>query len=170
MVSGITCATDDSTKLTYGGDVWSNRLLGTTRRLKPNGEPQMCDFTNANILLVPTKVVDKIGIFFDGFHHGKADYDYSNTARQAGIPVVLTANFCGRCDWDHIDERGVARKVSAMSLKERKEYFSSPIHSIKDYLLLVKRTTPMRYPMALFGRMLNLYFPKFYYRLSLKRF
>ena len=170
IVSGITCATDDSTKLTYGGDVWSNRLLGTTRRLKPNGEPQMCDFTNANILLVPTKVVDKIGIFIDEFQHGKADYDYSNTARKAGIPVVLTAKFCGRCDRDHIDERGIARKVSAMSLKERKEYFSSPIYSIKDYLLLVKRTAPMRYPMVLFGRMLNLYFPKLYYRLSLKRF
>ena len=170
IVSGITCATDDSTKLTYGGDVWSNRLLGTTRRLKPNGEPQICDFTNANILLVPTKVVDKIGIFIDEFQHGKADYDYSNTARKAGIPVVLTAKFCGRCDRDHIDERGIARKVSAMSLKERKEYFSSPIYSIKDYLLLVKRTAPMRYPMVLFGRMLNLYFPKLYYGLSLKRF
>ena len=170
IVSGITCATDDTSKLTYGGDVWVNRFLGTTRRLTPNGKPQMCDFTNANILLVPTKVVDKIGIFIDEFQHGKADYDYSNTARKTGIPVVLTAHFCGCCDYDHIDEKAVARKVTSMNLKERKAYFSCPIHSIRDYLLLVKRTAPMRYPMALFGRMLNLYFPKLYYRLSLRRF
>lgn len=170
IVSGITCAPGDSTKLTYGGDVWANRFLGTTRRLTPNGKPQMCDFTNANILLVPTTVVDKIGIFIDEYQHGKADYDYSNTARKAGIPVVLTAHFCGLCDYDHTDERGRARKVSAMSLNERKKYFSSPVHSINDYLLLVKRTSPIRYPMVLLGRMLNLYFPKIYYRLSLRRF
>lgn len=170
IISGITCSTDDSTKPTYGGEVWSNRLLGTTRRLAPNGKPQMCDFTNANILLVPTKVVDKIGIFIDGFQHGKADYDYSNTARNVGIPVVLTANFCGKCDYDHIDEHAVAKKVMAMSLSERKRYFNTPIHSIKDYLLLVRRTSPLRYPLVWFGRKLNLYLPRLYYRLSLRRF
>ena len=166
IISGITCAKDDSSKLTYGGDVWVNRFLGTTRRLTPNGEPQMCDFTNANILLVPSKVVDKIGIFIDEFHHGKADYDYSNYARKNGIPVLLTANFCGRCDFDHPNYKEIANKVSAMSLKERKAYFNSPIHSIADYLLLVKRTSPLRYPIVWFSRRLNLYFPQFYYKIS----
>ena len=166
IVSGITCATDNPTKLTYGGDVWVNRFLGTTRRLQPNGEPQVCDFTNANILLVPSKVVDRVGIFYYAYQHGKADYDYSHTARKAGFPVILTSNYCGYCDNDHIDKKDIARKVSSMALKERKKYFSNPIHSIKDYLLLVRRTAPLRYPMVWCGRMLNLYFPKLYYRLN----
>ena len=166
IVSGITCATDNPTLPTYGGDVWVNRFWGTKRRLQPNGEVQVCDFTNANILLVPKSVVDRIGLFYEGYQHGKADFDYSNAARKVGIPVALTAKFCGKCGNDHIDERETAIKVSSMSLKERKEYFNNPIHSINDYLTLVRRTSPIRYPMAWFGRMLNLYYPNLYYRLS----
>lgn len=170
IVSGITCATDNPNKLTYGGDVWKNKFLATRERLKPIGKPQMCDFTNANILLVPKDVVDKIGIFFEGYQHGKADFDYSNMARKAGIPVVLTANFCGYCNFDHIDMCAVAKKVTRMTLKQRKAYFESPLHSISDYLCFVRRTSPIRLPFVWLGRMMNLYFPKLYYRISGNRF
>lgn len=166
IVSGITCAKDDPTKLTYGGDVWVNRFLSTKRRLEPNGEPQLCDFTNANIMLVPMSVVDRIGIFYDGFQHGKADNDYANTARKYSIPVVLTANFCGRCDNDHVDGDSLAHKISSMSLKERKAYYKNPIHSSCDYFRFVKRTQPLRLPLVWFGGLLNLYWPKLYYKIS----
>ena len=169
LVSGITCASDDETKLTYGGDIWVNRFLATKKRLVPNGLPQSCDLTNANILLVPKSVVDKIGIFHEGFQHGIADNDYSNTARKSGIPVVLTASFCGVCDDDHLDYSSLAEKIMAMSLNERKKFFSSPLHSSKDYLLFVWRTSPFRWPLVYLGRMMNLYFPKFYYMMSIRR-
>lgn len=166
IVSGITCATDNHEKLTYGGDVWVNKFMATRKRLTPNGKPQICDLTNANILLVPTSVVDRIGIFHEGYQHGKADFDYSNTARKAGVPVVLTSRFCGSCDFDHIDDEAIARKVIGMSLKERKVYFENPVHSNHDYFLLIRRTSPIRLPLVWIGRMLNLYFPKVYYRMS----
>lgn len=169
LISGITCDSEDCTVITYGGDVWKNRFLGTTMRLKPSGMPQICDFTNANILLVPKKVVDTIGIFYEGFKHGKADYDYSNTARKAGIPVIITANPCGKCDKDHLDQLAIAKKVTGMSLKQRKEYFLHPIHSCDDYLRLVRRTSPLRAPMVWFGRKLNIYLPKLYYKIEGRR-
>ena len=166
LISGITCAKDDSKKLTYGGSVWKNRFLATRSLLMPNGQPQSCDLTNANILFVPKKVVDRLGIFYEGFRHGNADYDYSNTACKAGIPVVLTAHFCGRCDRDHLDLKELAKKVVSMNLKQRRVYFKNPVHSSDDYLLLIKRISPIRYPFVWIGRFLNLYLPKLYYRMS----
>lgn len=166
LISGITCAKEDPKKLTYGGSVWENRFLATRCLLKPNGQPQLCDLTNANILLVPRKVVDRLGIFYEGFRHGNADYDYSNSARKAGIPVVLTANFCGRCDRDHLNLKELAKKVISMNLKQRRVYFRNPVHSSDDYLLFVKRISPIRYPFVWIGRALNIYLPKLYYRTS----
>lgn len=166
LVSGITCAKDDLNKLTYGGSVWVNRFLATARRLAPNGEPQLCDLTNANILLVPATVVDAVGIFYDKYSHGRADYDYSFMVRKAGFPVVLTADFCGKCDNDHVNPKEIANKVMQMSLKERKTYFSHPVRSNKDYLRYIWRTSPLRFPLAWLGRQLNVYCPKFYYKIS----
>ena len=166
VVSGITCSKKESRTMTYGGDIITNRFLFKMHRLEPNGKPQMCDLTNANILLVAKTVVDQIGIFHEHYRHGQADYDYSVMARNAGFPVVLTANFCGYCEKDHLDEKDRAERVMAMSLKERKKYFSNPIHSNRDYLHFIRRTSPIRFPFVWIGRTLNLYCPKFYYRIS----
>ena len=166
VCSGLTCDPDDANKITYGGGRWKNRFLASTEKIIYNGEPQTCDFTNANILLVPKYVVDKIGIFHKGYHHGKADYDYSCVASQKGIPVILTGKACGKCEHDHIKYAFIARKVVSMSLKERKAFYKKPINSIDDYLLFVRRTSLVRYPWVALGRYLNLYCPKFYYKIK----
>lgn len=166
IYSGITSAKSDHNKMTYGGDVWKNKFLGTSIRLKPIGQPQMCDITNANILLVSKKVVDTIGIFWNGYIHGRADNDYANTARKKGIPVLITANFCGRCDNDHKSSEEITEAVISMSLSERKKYFSNPIRSNKDYLKYIRRNMPFRYPMVALGRLLNVFCPKLYYKLN----
>lgn len=164
VVSGITCDPKDHTRQTYGGNVWKNKFLGTTKLLYPNGQPQLCDKTNANILLVPKSVVDCIGIFYEGYAHGAADYDYSMLARRKGIPIILTAKFCGMCEYDHVDHAAIQAKLTKMTLKERKAYFNHPLHSNKDYLLFMRRNVPFRFPLVWVGRMLNLYFPNFYYK------
>lgn len=166
IVSGITCSTSDPCVVTYGGDVFTNRLFAKVRRLAPCGEPQICDITNANILFVPVSVVDKAGIFYKGYTHGRADTDYSIMARRKGFPVLLTANFCGRCDHDHSSEMETARKIISMDLRERKMYFKNPLHSSKDFLIVIRRCFPLRLPFVWIGRMLNVYFPRFYYRIK----
>ena len=166
LISGITCSKDESMTITYGGSVWKNRFLATRSLLKPSGHPQPCDLTNANILFVHNDVVSKLGIFYEGYRHGLADYDYSINALKKGFPVILTANICGRCDRDHLDVKERAKKVISMSFKQRKQYFKNPLHSSDDYLLFVRRVSPIRYPFVWFGRAFNLYFPKVYYRIS----
>lgn len=166
IVSGITCSKVNEDVITYGGDIWVNKFLATRKRLTVTGKPQVCDLTNANILLIPRSIVDVIGIFHEKYKHGKADFDYSNMVRKAGYPVVLTANSCGYCEKDHLNYKALADKVIGMSLNERKMFFKNPIHSSSDYLVFVSRTSPIRVPMVWIGRVLNLYFPKLYYRIS----
>lgn len=167
LCSGNTCWRDNPNKRSYGGRVWVSRFWATHRPLEPTGEPQLCDLVNANILLVPKEVVDKIGVLYKGFRHSEADYDYGIMARKAGFPVVVTAHFCGIADNDHVDHnKDVSVKVMSMSLKERKEWFENPIHSDADYLCFISRTSPLRYPIVWLGGVLRIYCPKFYYKLN----
>ena len=165
IYSGITCSVNDSNKISYGGSVWVNRLMAIPKLLKPSGEPQLCDMANANILLVPKVVVNKIGILYEGYSHAIADYDYSINARRNKIPVLVTAAVCGKCDDDHGTPEENGRKICAMGLEDRINYFKHPLHSNKDYLLFVRRNAPLRYPIVMFGRFLNVYLPHLYYKL-----
>ena len=166
IYSGITCDTEDHEKMTYGGDVWVNRFFAKSKRLEPNGIPQLCDVTNANILMVSKSVVEKMGVFYKGYVHGSADQDYSFTARKNGFPVLLTANFCGKCAFDHLNANEEKNKILKMSLKERRRYFKHPLHSSKEQIISEWRMTPWRAPLITLGRFLNLYFPRLYYKLK----
>lgn len=169
IISGITSSKKNHNIITYGGDVWMDKLGARSRRIIPNGTPELVDVTNANILLVHSSVVKTIGIFYKGFRHGNADYDYANHARKAGFPVLLTGNICGRCDDDHENFDEYKNKILSMTLKERRKFFSNPLKSSADYLCFIRRNAIIRYPLVAFGRFLNLYFPMLYYRLRESR-
>lgn len=169
VYTGATCAKNNSKVCTYGGNVWVNRAKGIYKRLSPTGIPQMCDLTNANILLVSSNVVDKIGMLCEDYQHGLADFDYSIRARKQNIPIFLTTDYCGACDNDHVDPKVMAQRICSMSLGERRCYFNHPVHSSRDYLRFIRNTSPMRLPMVWLGRILNLYVPKIYYRFSNSR-
>lgn len=169
VYSGVTCDKDDPSIITYGGVVWVNKFLGTVKRLNPSGVPQEVDKTNANILLVAKEVTDKIGIFYEGYRHGAADYDYSIQAKKRGFKALITSNVCGVCERDHRDWNSERKKILNMSRADRKQYFSSPRHSSHDVLIFEKRNTPLRYPVVLIGRFLNENFPKLYYLTDLFR-
>lgn len=166
LVSGITCAKDDVTRITYGGDIIPNKFNGRQIRLGRSSNPQMVDLTNANILLVPKQVVDTIGIFYDGYKHGRADNDYSMQARKHHIPVLITAGACGACDNDHGSITDFRDKVLSMNLSERKEYFRHPLHCDSDYLTFVRRNMPLRYPMSWIFRKMMTYCPKIYFTIN----
>ena len=166
IYSGVTCDPHDINKITYGGRRWKNYFLGTTIKIIPNGIPQLCDVTNANILLVPQSVVNKIGIFWNGYNHIGADFDYSIQCNKHKIPTYITSKICGYCENDHKSAEDEKNKILNMTFKERKEYFNHPLHLSADRIKFKKRNTPLRYPLVVVGRFLNLYFPKIYYALD----
>lgn len=168
VYSGCTCDENNTGIVTYSGDVMNPRTKGWNR-LFPNGNPQIVDMTNANILLVDKSVVDEIGIFDDGYIHGVADQDFGMTARRAGFPVLITPNVCGYCEYDHVTEQDVCKNLMKMSLKERRMYVCHPTHSDKDYLLFIKRNMPKRYVASYILRKIRLYMPYIYYQICKSR-
>ncbi len=169
IVSGITCDPEDPSRVTYGGEVFISRLTCRRRMLGPSEEPQLCDWTHANILLVPHKVVEEHGILYRGYIHGQADLDYGYRARRRGIPVVVTPKACGSCAFDHPDIDGIEERLCAMTLKERRDYLNHPLHSDADYLTMIRRCMPAKYPLTWLFRKMNLYTPRLYYWLNKKR-
>ena len=169
LVSGITCSRVDSQQVTYGGDVILNRFTGKTKRLGLSVDPQLVDLANANLLLVPQGVVEIIGIFHKKYQHGRADSDYAMTARRNGIPVYLTADCCGYCENDHDQIEDLREKVVGMTIRERIAYFANPLHSSKDYLFFILRNFPFKYPLAVLFRWMNIYTPRLYYAITIRR-
>ena len=170
LVSGLTVSDDAEARVTYGGMRWRNRWMGINELVVPQGEPLPCDETNANILLVPRSVVRRIGIFYDGYRHSCADYDYSLRAGRHRIPCYVTGRVCGVCDFDHPDQWGKQKKLEQMTIAQRRAYFAHPLTSSADHLLFTRRNTPLRLPAVWLGRQMNIYCPKLYNRLTGFRF
>ena len=169
IYSGITCAKGHPETITYSGDVFESGAKGKWHRLGPADEPQMVDQCNANILLVPGEVVNKIGIFHDGYIHGAADLDYCMQVRKAGMPALITAQIIGECEYDHFSEKEECERLIRMTLSERRKYVYHPTQSDKDYLLFVKRNIPKKYLISKILRKVRLYCPSLYYYINKAR-
>ena len=166
IYSGITCSNNDRSRITYGGDVFDTAARGTWHRVGVSDTPQLVDMINANILLVDVSVVEKIGIFPDVYVHGCADTDYCMMVRRNGLPALVTANICGMCDDDHLTKEEEILMLMRMTYKERCRYVSNPVHSDADYLTMIRRNMPQKYPVSWFIRKLRLCFPALYYRIN----
>ncbi|MBW4890161.1 glycosyltransferase family 2 protein [Mucilaginibacter sp. HMF5004] len=138
-------STAEDGKLSYGGRVITSKLNFKKEMVFSNTEFLNCDLGNANIMLVPKGVVDKIGILSDKYTHGIADYDYTLTAVEAGINVMVAPGILGTCSDDH----GNNWKSANTTLKERIKYLKSPKGlAYNEYLYLIKKHLPQHYPVA----------------------
>jgi GT2 family glycosyltransferase len=147
-------------KLTYSGSLVLSKILYTQNRLAPNGDFQICDLANANIMLVHNTVVDAIGILSKGYSHGMADYDYTLTARRKKIPVLVAPEYCGHCVNDH---KSKYENFEKLSFSERKKILYSPTGlAFKSYKKYMWKFFPMRYPAIVFFGYFKLYFPTLY--------
>jgi GT2 family glycosyltransferase len=164
VYSAVTISQKAPEVVTYGGarsDRW-----GRLYRLQPAGKPLRAEITNANFLLVAASVVDKIGIFYEGYQHGCADNDYAIQANKHGIPVYITGHPCAYCEFDHKGQDEETKMLTSMSLKERREYLAHPLHSEKEYLVYMRRNFPMKYPFAWVVRTIRLLAPALYYKIN----
>lgn len=162
LYSGITCDINFPNVITYGGERFNDKLNADGVKTTESNEPQTVDQTNANILLIHKDVVNKLGIFFEGFIHSGADYDYSMQARKHGFPALVTAHICGTCEYDHLSGDKEIQKLQSMTWKERKKYMSNPTHSDYDYLLYIKRNLPHKYFVCKILRKIRLICPNLY--------
>lgn len=165
IYSGNTTWKNDKTKISFGGKVAEGRFIKRFVRVLPNGTPQRCDIVNANILMVSSQVVDKIGIFPDCYIHGAADNDYGMRTNKANMPVLITGSFCGSCDADNYNYNQEAAKLSAMTICERINYFKFPVRSIHDTLAFSMRWRKCMIPFILIIHAIHILIPKQYARI-----
>lgn len=91
IIVGSTCSVGKKEVYTYGG--YKDGQL-----LKPkNKEIIECDYFNGNIVLVPLKVVEKIGILDPYFRHSFGDFEYGLRAKRNGIKS-FAIGIVGSCD------------------------------------------------------------------------
>ena len=158
----------ESNKLTYGGNVLTNRFLAKYKRVIPNDKiPQECELGNANIMLVSKEVIDKIGILTKGFAHGLADFDYTLKAKKNKIPVLITPSVLGICTYDHTNPYITFHELT---FKERLKKLYSPIGlDFKSNILYMSRNFPIRLPFVLILGYFKVLFPKFYFKYFVKK-
>ena len=168
VYAGIVCSMDGS-EITYGGKRYASGIFGKSISILPNGKPQECLMTNANILLVSQNVVDEIGILNNCYRHSCADWAYGIDANRAGFPVLVTGKICGRCDNDHDSEEQERKKILTMTIRQRWSYFSSPVHSTLDILTFMGRYNRLKVIFVIVARCLNIIAPNLYYNLSQRR-
>lgn len=119
------CSTADPVdfKITYGGQLIVKKgIRFRSVRVTPSDIPLPCSIANANILMITRGVVETIGIFDRRYTHLIADYDYTLTATNKGIPVLVCPGIGGYCIKDH----GNSWMPQHTSLKERIKFLYSP--------------------------------------------
>lgn len=115
-----------------------------------------CDLANANIMMVPKAVVQRIGILSDRYTHSIADFDYTLRAKKAGFKVIVVPGILGDCTDDH----GKNWKSPVVSLKDRISYLKSPKGlAYKEYLNFIRIHFPYHLPEAFIKLWLKTFFP-----------
>lgn len=79
-------------KKTYGGRMKDFRLVTDIINT------YKCDTFNANAVLIPNSVYDKIGMLDSTYHHGMGDYDYGLRVTESGLECILCNVPIGICD------------------------------------------------------------------------
>jgi len=80
----------------YGGVLCRPRWNSLTfSRLPISSQLQMCQTMNGNCVLIPTGVVEQVGLIDECFSHCMADFDYGLRACRAGIPIVVAPGSVG---------------------------------------------------------------------------
>ncbi|UKT62402.1 glycosyltransferase family 2 protein [Pedobacter mucosus] len=142
--------------ISYGGIKLYNQKKVHYHSVYSEVETIECDMSNANIMLVPTEIVQKIGILSDKYTHSIADLDYTLRANKAGFKVALVPGILGSCADDH----GNNWKSSNSSLRERINYLKSPKGlAYKEYLGFIKTHFPSHVPEAFVKLWLKTLFP-----------
>ena len=102
---------------------------------------------HANFFLVDAATVKQIGIFTDAYEHKYADFDYTLTARKAGLDVFLAPGYYAWCEFDHGNNSHLGRWLSGShSLRERIQFLYKPNGlAYKEYLHYAKKHFPADY-------------------------
>ena len=117
IIVGSICSPENKTQVTYGGRI-KNKIIPA------EGKIQKVETFNGNLVLIPAKVYEKIGIIDPYFHHSFGDIEYGLRASQNNIPIYITPHYIGYCERHDQTMKCFNPKYN---IKERFEFFYSPL-------------------------------------------
>jgi len=100
LVVGSTC--NEEGQVSYGGQ--RRKVGGKALQfclVEPGAQPQPCDSSNGNCLLISAEAARQLGNLDEAFVHIMGDMDYGLRATEAGIPLWVMPGFVGECGNDH---------------------------------------------------------------------
>jgi GT2 family glycosyltransferase len=100
LVVGSTC--NEEGLVSYGGQ--RRKVGGKALQfclVEPGVQPQPCDSSNGNCLLVSAEAARQLGNLDEAFVHNMGDMDYGLRATEAGILLWVMPGFVGECSNDH---------------------------------------------------------------------
>lgn len=132
IVVGSCHASEVPNRITYGARGKNMTLILPTETAKTKAVT-----FNGNIVLIPKKVYNKLGMLDKRYRHSLGDFDYGLRASEAGIPIVVVDEFCGICDTHPTMSKWAD---SSKSLSERWKHFWSPTGANPfEYFMFRKR-------------------------------
>lgn len=157
---------DENGEISYGGRRLYSQKKVQSFLVYSDSEPVECDMANANIMLVPRKIVDSIGILSKDYTHSIADFDYTLKAKRAGFKVIVVPGVQGYCTDDH----GNNWKPASVPLSERIKYLKSPKGlAYHEYLHFIRVHFPSHLPVAFFKLWIKTLFPSVWSSLKHKQ-
>ena len=143
----------------YGGRKLYSKYKPQSYLVQSNTYNIECDLGEANIMLVPKEIVQKIGILSPKYTHAIADHDYTLKAIKGGFKVIVAPGILGTCTNDH----GKPWKSRDVSLSGRIKYlYSFKGLNYKEYLFYIREHYPFHLPFAIFKLWLKTLFPFVY--------
>lgn len=94
------------------------------RQIFPDGKkPQLAKgWFNGNCVLVPRATYETVGMISGDYTHARADYDYAERLKSAGIPFFASSRFVGVCHNDF------SERMAGKGIVERTRMLFSPGH------------------------------------------
>ena len=121
ILVGATC--DKKGELSYGGGWQISKYKPDFQIVMSGKEKVYCDTFNANCVLIPSAVFEKMPNIYKAYTHSLGDFDYGLEAHRRNITILASDFFVGTCCENPLT--GTWRDVT-LSRRERWEKKESP--------------------------------------------
>ena len=102
----------------FGGECTYSATDAKDQKIIPNGSPQLASgWFNGNFVLIPRTAYEKVGKICSDYSHARADYDYAERLKVAGIPFYVASRNAGKCKSDFdakIRKMGFFRRIASL--------------------------------------------------------
>ncbi len=113
----------DETTVTYGGRKYKKyKNIGRADIVLPTDEDGACDIANWNFFLLPSGIIDDVGIIDGKYEHALGDYDYCMRMRKARYPIYVARDFVGKTDLN--SAKNTSKDTSLGKMTRIKKFFS----------------------------------------------